>query len=146
VGSLSRIRRLSWVECGLLANALMLVALTRLGLTCLPFWLLNEVLVSSERTRPSRNSSAKSLPVSQVVWAVIAASRWIPKATCLTQALAAQCLLKRNGHPAMLRLGVRKEGERLAAHAWLESQGRIVIGGLGAEGCAPLMEAGESGQ
>ena len=146
MGSLSRIRRLSRVECGLLATALMLVAMTRLGLTCLPFWLVNEVLVSSERTSPSRRRSTKSLSVSQLVWAITAASRWIPKATCLTQALAAQCLLKRNGHPAVLRLGVLKEGDRLAAHAWLESHGRIVIGGLGAERYVPLTEAGESGR
>lgn len=42
---------------------------------------------------------------------------------CLPQALTAQKLLALEGVQADLRIGVRKIGDRLDAHAWLEYQG-----------------------
>jgi hypothetical protein len=40
-------------------------------------------------------------------------------------------LLARIGQPAALRIGVaRSEEGRFQAHAWVESQGRIVVGKL----------------
>ena len=67
----------------------------------------------------------------RVVWAVVVASRYVPMSTCLTQALAAQVLLARRGFPAHLHIGVAKKGAeaRFEAHAWVESQGKVVIGG-----------------
>jgi hypothetical protein len=44
--------------------------------------------------------------------------------------MAMQVLLGRLGQRSELRLGVaRKLGGQLEAHAWVETQGRIVIGG-----------------
>lgn len=64
-------------------------------------------------------------------WAVATAARRIPAATCLTQALAAQYLLRRRGLEADLRIGVaRAAGEPLEAHAWVESRGQVVVGGV----------------
>jgi hypothetical protein len=51
------------------------------------------------------------------------ASRFIPGARCLARAMAAQLLLARAGHLADLRIGVRKDGNSLDAHAWLEFEG-----------------------
>lgn len=66
----------------------------------------------------------------RVAWAVTMASRCVPQATCLTQAIAAQLLLAWRGYPTHLRIGVAKgEGERFRAHAWVESHGRVIIGG-----------------
>ena len=62
-------------------------------------------------------------------WAVEATSRRVPGATCLTQALALQILLGRRGQASELRLGVsRGDAPGLQAHAWLESEGQVVIG------------------
>jgi hypothetical protein len=59
--------------------------------------------------------------------------------TCLAQALAAQVLLTRRGYPALLRIGVAKgERQQLQAHAWVESEGKIVIGGSELERYTPL--------
>jgi len=59
------------------------------------------------------------------------AQRVVPGATCLPQALAAEALLKRGGLPADLRIGVMKGASgKLLAHAWVESDGRIVVGDL----------------
>ena len=69
-------------------------------------------------------------PMQPVTWAVTAVSRVVPRATCLTQALAAQALLRRSGYPARVRIGVTKDiGGRFEAHTWLESMGSVVLGG-----------------
>jgi hypothetical protein len=74
------------------------------------------------------------------VWAVETAARHMPLAnTCLTQALAAQVLLARRGYPALLRIGVVKgDKDNLQAHAWVESEGEVVIGGYELERYAHL--------
>lgn len=64
-----------------------------------------------------------------ITWCVAAASRFVPGATCLVQAMVAQRLLLRAGYPAELKIGVTKgEHGSFAAHAWLVSEGEIVIG------------------
>jgi len=66
----------------------------------------------------------------RIAWAVRAAGEYLPGGgNCLVRALATQALLTRYGYPAQLRIGVRKaEDGGLAAHAWLEAGGAIVIG------------------
>ena len=64
-------------------------------------------------------------------WAVRAAARRVPRASCLTQALALEALLAEAGHRATLRIGVaRKEDRTFEAHAWVESEGHVLIGRL----------------
>ena len=66
----------------------------------------------------------------KAIWAVELSSRYIPRATCLTKALAARVLLSRSGYVTELRLGVtREKSGRVSAHAWVESEGRVIIGG-----------------
>jgi hypothetical protein len=67
-------------------------------------------------------------PVDQIVWALSAASRRTPGATCLVSAFALQRLLSREGHASELHIGVAKRGEALAAHAWVVCEGRTLIG------------------
>jgi hypothetical protein len=74
-------------------------------------------------------SQADSAKIEKIAWAVAVASRYVPAATCLTQALAGQILLAQHGEPALLQIGVAKnEAGKLEAHAWVESRGRIIIG------------------
>lgn len=48
---------------------------------------------------------------------------------CLARALAAELMLGRYGYSSQLKIGVAKtpSGE-FEAHAWLESEGRVLIG------------------
>ena len=70
----------------------------------------------------------------RIGWAVRQSARIVPKANCLTQALAAQYLLARSGYRSQLRLGVAKDNAgRLLAHAWLLSDGKVVVGGSSRE-------------
>jgi hypothetical protein len=68
----------------------------------------------------------------RVAWAVAVASRYVPDGSnCLVRALAAGRMLRRYGYDAALRIGVAKgQDHGLAAHAWLESGGQVVIGGF----------------
>lgn len=75
---------------------------------------------------------AEKASVDKVAWAVMVASHYIPGARCLAQALATQVLLERRGYTTLLRIGfTRDKGEPMSAHAWVESGGRVAIGGAG---------------
>jgi hypothetical protein len=114
-------------------KVLLLVGLIRLTLWLLPFRLVRRLagyLISPARRRDRTGWPA----IPQLTQSVTAVSRYVPQATCLTQALAAQILLHRYGHPASLRIGVaRSQSGKFEAHAWLESDGVVVIGGTEAE-------------
>ncbi len=81
--------------------------------------------------------------IRRAVWAVLVASRRVPGASCLTQALAAKLMLARCGVPSQLRIGVaRGEQGNFQAHAWLEAVGQVVIGDVGLERYATLPSLG----
>ena len=46
--------------------------------------------------------------------------------TCLEESLTLWYLLRRQGIPACLRIGVRKENEKFEAHAWVEYGGEAL--------------------
>lgn len=72
------------------------------------------------------------------------AARYVPRATCLTQALALQAMLGRAGTPSELRIGVARGKEtEVDAHAWLECEGRVVIGDGQLERYVPMPGFGE---
>jgi hypothetical protein len=126
---LRRINELSWMECGRFAIALALVILIRLGLWLLPYRWIQTVVVGWNRRQP-RVAEVNWQRIRSVIWAVEAASRRVPRASCLTQALTAQVLLSRIGHPTELRWGVTRQPDgQFAAHAWLELNRRVLIGG-----------------
>lgn len=80
-------------------------------------------------------------PAERIVWAVEAAGRAIPgMKNCLVQAVAAEAMLVRAGHPCELRIGAAKNGPGgLIAHAWLESEGRVLIGEFELDRYTPLI-------
>ena len=63
-------------------------------------------------------------------WAVRHASRIVPGASCLTQALALQYLLARKGTSVVIRVGVAYgAGQQRDAHAWVVLDDIILLGG-----------------
>ena len=50
-------------------------------------------------------------------------------ALCLPRALAAHAMARRRGIPSRLCLGVARNGEEFAAHAWIEVGERKIVGG-----------------
>ena len=122
--------RLPSIERWLLVKAAIFLVLVRLGFFLFSFkTLLNQIeCVKSKRRWTSNNGRIGS---DRIAWAVLVASRYIPFTKCLAQAIVTQILFARYGYTAQLQIGVAKDGKgRLKAHAWVESQGRIVIGDL----------------
>src|SRR5688572_26476105 len=66
--------------------------------------------------------------VSDVTWAITAVGKRIRGATCLAEAAVAYTMLRRRGHDPSLRIGVRRGGSELEAHAWIECGGAVVFG------------------
>lgn len=123
--------RLTASDRWLLVKAFFAVALVRLGLWILPFKTLQILAIKFETVKMRSRSGGRSETVDRVVRAIRIASRRLPAATCLTQAIATKILLRRRGHQPTLRIGVAKsESGEFLAHAWLEHEGTIVLGDL----------------
>lgn len=109
-------------------------------LAVLRFQTLRDLLVGLTNL-PFRFSKLEDSSTYDVVWAVESVSRLMPWAsTCLTQALTAQVLLLRRGRPALVHIGTLKsEDGNFEAHAWVESQGEVLLGGGNLEQFTPLV-------
>lgn len=123
-----RIRRLAGLpaaERRLLLTAALVHAALRLALVLLPFVTVQRLCGCVATARP-RGLQA---PAARIVWAVETSARHAGRGSCLTQALAAHVLLTRHGHPARLRIGVALDTrQKLSAHAWVESEGVVLVG------------------
>ncbi|HEX6099719.1 MAG TPA: lasso peptide biosynthesis B2 protein [Thermoanaerobaculia bacterium] len=127
--ALRELFRRGTAERRLVMQALVAVPAVRLALWLLPFRIVRRRVGRAAARRAEPTTPQPAVRAEQIVWAVMAVSARVPRATCLTQALAASLLLPRYGHDATLRVGVAKdEAGRLRAHAWLESGGVTILG------------------
>src|SRR6185503_6906967 len=94
-------------ERRLLLRTGLLLWVARLGLWLLPLPALRRLVAKFRPTEPIVRDR-DSANIKQIVWAVAVASRYVPAATCLTQALAGRILLAQHGEPALLQIGVAK--------------------------------------
>ena len=132
----AKFRALPRSEKWLLIRAGVEVLRARIGLSCLPFsWHAARIIC----TQPNAISNALTHKAERIVWAVSVASRFVPRASCLTQALAAKRLLNAAGISSQVHLacGVDKDGVS-GAHAWLECEGNVVLGGTAPVGFVAL--------
>jgi Transglutaminase-like superfamily len=121
----SRLLRLSAPEMLFLARCLGVVAAVRLGLTLFSYNRIRSLV-----TRLDATETAGIADLRRVAWGVAAAARFVPGASCLTQALAGQYLLARQGSASKISIGIERDtGAQLKAHAWLISGNHIVLGG-----------------
>ncbi len=139
MGRLRRFLCLSNAERWVLIKAALLLAVIGVSKRLLPFRTVRRLL-ARVADRPIGRQHADRLSAERVVWAVEAASRHVPRTkSCLIQALAAQLMLARRGYPALVHIGVtRGEQGQFQAHAWVEMEGKAVIGGSGLEQFTPL--------
>lgn len=105
-----------------------IVAATRIGLTVVGFKRLSKW--GQSVTASDLGKQAGYSDLHRIGAAISRASRLIPGASCLTQALAARYYLRQLGLDSELRIGVAKdETGRFTAHAWLDCRGMTVVGG-----------------
>ena len=85
--------------------------------------------------RSRKQAASVSVDAERMVWALSTAARWLPfRADCLIQALAADLWLERRNAARSFHLAVARAGDdassgAIAAHAWLEVDGKAVSGG-----------------
>ena len=83
---------------------------------------LQKRLSHNPRAESLGNSAAET--VQKTCRMVKAAAHYgVVRPTCLTESLALWCLLREEGVPSQLRIGVRILAEKFEAHAWVEHQG-----------------------
>jgi len=131
---LVRFLRLSAPDRRLIVRAAGWLLLVRVALWTRPFARVQQ-LVTVAASEPSR---APAVAPGRLAWAVESAALGIPKASCLTQALAAQIMLERSGARPDLKIGVAADRESFEAHAWLELDGRPLVGAHDLERYAQL--------
>jgi hypothetical protein len=115
----------------LLLKTIAILTFIRISLWVLPFKIVKKLVnkLAPEITQQWDWVSPNDLK--RVAWSVTAGSSLVPRATCLTQALTTQIILRRWGIPSDLVIGVNKgETGAFEAHAWVEYEGEIVIGGI----------------
>ncbi|MGH7569374.1 MAG: lasso peptide biosynthesis B2 protein [Gemmatimonadales bacterium] len=142
--TLGRFLRLAARDRRLVRGAVLAVAATRLGLWLLPFTAVRRLIPTLARPAASERRVAPA-PVARIAWAVATAGRRVPGgANCLVQAIAAHVLLAREGYRSRLHIGVARDtAGGLAAHAWLERHGALVLGGPVAARFTPLALFGD---
>jgi hypothetical protein len=118
-------------QCFQILTTFILLATIRLGLWLLPFQTLLQGLEKLGKSESLSLSISSSLSISRIIWMVNVSSRYLPGVKCLARALTTQVLLNRYGYSSELQIGVAKsEQGELEAHAWVEYQGKVIIGGL----------------
>ena len=134
---LSKFLRLSSAEKILLVRVWTFLGITRLFLSIFTFTTFRKLLTS---IGPFVARVDREFSEEQLVRIVGIASRYVPKGTCLAQALTVQLLLKQSGRQACLYIGVNGvEGGHLNAHAWVESRGKVITAGPNPGGFTSLL-------
>ena len=125
--------------------ALVLLTIPLIVTVRVALWLLpSSVIVRFVRRISVSAPVDRSRPrfdLTTIIWAVEAVSARVPRATCLTQAISAKLLLRWSGLQSDLCLGVAcSVNGALRAHAWLEREGRTILGGTVARNMVRLPE------
>lgn len=139
MGTVRKFLALPGSEQRLLASAFFAVGAARLRLAVMPF------RAGKGYARGCRPAGKPGPGPDRIAWAIDVASRRLGNMTCLVRALAGHALLARRGFSSCISLGVASSSERdaangLIAHAWLESEGRILLGGPNIRGYKRLLQ------
>jgi hypothetical protein len=115
----------------LLIATFLLLNSIRIGFLLVKFSLLQKLLEKFSTFHPDKSTNS-TISIDQIIWAINVSTHLSPgQAKCLARALTAHTLMKRQGYNPTLQIGVIKNSEEeFQAHAWLEYQGKIVVGQL----------------
>jgi hypothetical protein len=110
------------------SDALEALAALLLVRSQLIFFPLRWILASTVRCSGAREPHSSKDPEQSVAIAMRRAVARIPFETnCLCLAIAAARMLNRRGVEARLCFGVRREFGSMRAHAWLETENRVIV-------------------
>jgi hypothetical protein len=115
-------------KSALVIEASVLLAVTRFGLRWCHFRRIRSLL--SLVAVCGRRFNRRTVSPAVLVWALETAKRRNPlPGNCLTEALTAEALFKQFGHQPVLCIGASKHNGKFAAHAWLEQDKVVMVGG-----------------
>lgn len=121
MGEIAPRRRRTPEDLWAFARAWTVLLAADLGLRAFPFARVERWLA------PALSSRIDEAAAGRLVWATEAAARHhLYSMRCLPKALCLRWLLGRHGIASELRIGVARQDGGLAAHAWVERQGRPV--------------------
>lgn len=126
-----RARRLPASSWGTLARVLPVLVVVRAALWVLPYRTVSRLFAVAPGDAEAREKEPLKNAVGLVRTVAWAGRNLLADRPCLTQAIACRWLLAKKGYASDLRMGVRKNdaGDGIMAHAWLEMDGQIVLGG-----------------
>lgn len=142
---MKRLRRFAHLrtnEQWFLIKVALLLEVIKLAMRLLPFRVLRRLAEGAGKIPVVGLRRTDRFSAHNIGWAVEMLSQTVPgEKTCLAQALAAQVLLVRRGHPAVLQIGVLRSDEgAFQAHAWVVSDDTVVVGGHELERYTTLAE------
>lgn len=108
-------------------------AVAAIGVTWILLWICGVQRLRRMLTYLAKAGSgekARTVSAEMLTRIISAAARHAPiKGTCLSQALATEALFLHYGYDPVVRLGVMRRNGNFQAHAWVELDNRIIIGG-----------------
>jgi hypothetical protein len=122
-----KLKSLSWSELMLLIQALLLLPLVAFGIKCFGFRRFYGSIANLNR-RKDKGQEREGIKSARAIAKLveIASRHGLYKPNCLQKSLLLWWLLQRRSIESELRIGVRKKGEILEAHAWVEYQGCVL--------------------
>jgi hypothetical protein len=124
--------RLPIVEQWLVIKVAMIFVTLRLGMFLVSLRQLQSVLGWLAAIARKLQQGNRQDDRNQILWVTSRlGANFLTNRSCLTEALTVQLLFWRRGYSADLRIGVSKQQNgKLIAHAWVESEGEVVIGAV----------------
>jgi hypothetical protein len=122
-----------WLVCAIVLH--LVIACVRVLMPRGPIW---RWLIGERPVRATADRG-RSDAESRVIWAVKTATTLVPFGrSCLTEAVTAHWLLSLAGCRSSVRIGIAAAEPTPLAHAWVECDGRTVLGGESVVAYAPL--------
>ncbi|AUG47147.1 hypothetical protein BVU17_06255 [Haloarcula taiwanensis] len=119
-------RALSWAQKLFLCEAVVLIVTSKVLLTVAGLEDAERCFGTVSQFLPCHRQSGSP---EVVRWAVLTAGSHLPGTyDCLDRALTGSTLLEASDLPHCLRFGVDTQSNTFEAHAWIESNGEVLIG------------------
>ena len=124
---LHRVKRTSWSDRLILAEAVGALIASSLAIRLLPFKWLARKASSVGRGKPG---TTRDRTTQKARWAIGAAGPYLPwRIVCFQEGLALHSMLRRRGIASLLHYGVGQSAERgVSGHVWVSVDGRIIVG------------------
>ena len=121
--------KLSYPEKILALESLFWVTVVRVMIWIFPFsFAQKRVQKIATYLSPDELDKVHKVRIERIRMMIVVISRYIPRATCLVQAMAGHIIFSRYGYNTIIKIGVLNEDGVFEAHAWLEHSGNVVLG------------------